>query len=65
MLDEQVFVIFSQWILQGKFRETVRFIIDRAENGGILKPDDDAGNRKSVKEILKSKHPDQKNPDPK
>ena len=42
-----------------KIREAVRYTTDRTENGGILKPEDDAGKGKSVKEVLMEQYPDQ------
>ena len=53
MNEEQAYAVFSRLVLQNKIREAVRFITDRAENGGILQPDDDAGKGKSVKKFWK------------
>ena len=64
MNEEQAYVVFSRLVLQNKIREAVRFNTDRAENGGILQPDDDAGKGKSVKEVLEEKYPDQTIPNP-
>ena len=62
--EDEAISIFSRLILQGKIREAVRFITDRAESGGILLPDQDAGNGRTVMDILQSKHPDQSEPHP-
>ena len=59
MDDDEAILNFSRLVLLGKLRQAVRFLTDRAENGGILQPDDDAGKGKSVKEILEEKNPDQ------
>ena len=64
MSEEKAIKVFSGMILQGKIRQALRFITDRSETGGILSPDDDAGKGKTVQEILQSKHPEQKAPDP-
>ena len=53
MLDEKVIHVFSGMILQGKIREAVCFITSSSETGGILRADDDFGN----------KHPEQREPD--
>jgi len=40
--EEQAYAVFSRLVLQHTIREAACFITDRAENGGILQPDNDA-----------------------
>jgi len=62
MDDDEAILNFSRLVLLGKLRQAVRFLTDRAENGGILQPDDDAGKGKTVIEVLQAKHPNQADP---
>ena len=55
MSDEEAILVFSRMVLQGKIREALRFLTNRSESGGLLKPHD-AGKGKTV---LESKHPPQ------
>ena len=64
MSEEKAINLFSGMIMQGKIRQAFRFITDRSETGGILSPDDDSGTGKTVQQVLQSKHPEQKTPDP-
>ena len=64
MTSEKESKIFSDLILQGRLREAVRFITDR-QGGGVMDPNDDAGkpSGKTVLQVLKDKHPEQRIPD--
>ena len=64
MSEEKAINLLSGMIMQGKIRQALRFITDRSENGGILSPDDDSGTGKTVQQVLQSKYPEQKTPDP-
>ena len=46
MDDDEAILNFSRLVLLGKLCQAVRFLTDRAENGGIFQPDDDAEKRK-------------------
>jgi len=51
-------------VIQGKLRDAVRWITERSEDGGVLRPDQITENGKTVLEILRNKHPEQMCPDP-
>ena len=40
--DEKAVQIFTRLLLRGKIREATRFITERTESGGVMKPEDDA-----------------------
>ena len=43
MSEESAIKIFTRLILQGKIRQTTRFITEREERGVVLNPYDDSG----------------------
>ena len=59
MDDDEAILNFSRLVLLGKLCQAVTFLTERAENGGILQPDDDAQKGKTVIEVLQVKHPNQ------
>ena len=53
MDDDEAILNFSRLVLLGILRQAVRFLTDRAENGGILQPDDDAGKGNTASKSFK------------
>ena len=50
--------------MSGKIREACRFFTERGTKGAFLSPNEDAGDGKTVFDLLESKHPDQREADP-
>ena len=62
MTEDKEAKIFSNLVLQGRLRDAVRFITDR-QGGGVMDPDEVADgdpNGRTVFDILREKHPDQR-----
>jgi hypothetical protein len=64
MTDSDAHLVFSRLILQGKIREATRFITQRGEKTGILRPEDTDGKGNMVIDVLNLKHPAQAEPNP-
>jgi len=64
MTDAQISKTFTHLVLQGKVRQAIRFLTQR-DKGGVLQGNDiDSKTGKRVKDVLLSKHPDARIPEP-